>query len=159
MWLVPVFSCLAVCCRWVEEASLVPSCLPSGLVVWCSPNPPTLIKKQLKQCWTSTAVGLTGSLSARLLVTNWALKQRGTLKGQRYPTRQAGWAVTLQSQTLPHPTLISGPRRTCWRQAALRPPPEAKIPLAPQHHSEGLSSLTRALRGLQSSTGHQSAQQ
>lgn len=158
MRLLPVFSCLAVCCRWVEKARLVPSCLPSGFVVWeVWPSPPLpLIKKKTQKnqktktmlnqhyCWISC------SLSARLLVTNWALKQRGTLKGRR----QAGW-----SDSMPTLDMIWGSGRTCWRQAAaLRPPPQVKVRLVLQHYSEGLSSPTRALRGLQSSTGHQSRQ-
>lgn len=151
MRLLPVFSCLAVCCRWVEEARLVLSCLPSGFVVWeVWPSLPLPLIKKAKTMLNQHYCEIPCSLSARLLVTNWALKQRGTLKGRR----QAGW-----SDSMPTLDMIWGPGRTCWRQAAaLRPPPQAKVPLVLQHYSEGLSSPTRALRGLQSSTGHQSCQ-
>lgn len=75
-------------------------------------------------------VGLTGSLSARLLVTNWALKQKETLKGQTRQPLLVGQSP-FTAGLIPTPDEITGLTRTCWRQAALRPSPKAKVHLAP----------------------------
>lgn len=157
MWLKPVFSCPAVCCRWGEEASLVLSCVLSGLVLWCIL--PLLKKKKSTKTVLAQhyAIGLTGSLPARLLVTNWALKQKETLKGQTRPDSLC-WLVSHPSQPDSSPPQtgfqalqgLAGDRQHSGLLLKLRStwPPAPLIGV----------SLTRTLQGLQSSTGHQSCQ-
>lgn len=103
------------------------------------------------------AIGLTGSLSARLLVTNWALKQKETLKGQTRPDSLC-WLVSHPSQPDSSPPQtgfqalqgLAGDRQHSGLLLKLRStwPPAPLIGV----------SLTRTLQGLQSSTGHQSCQ-
>lgn len=82
-----------------------------------------------QHCWGD------GALSARLFLTNWALKQRGALKARAdRPVGQSAFTVKI--------FYTPDWRRDFWGQAAL-----TELSLAPPHHSKGLFTRTRTMRG------------